>query len=423
MGNSISLYSTIYMKGGAASGSESEINEEKIVTLYDSIDFIASYYIFTMNFESLKKLHEKKYCDDLMFLTSDIIHTYYEDRDVSKLMDRVESGSTGAQEKENIVYFKQSDAAPLDDDKKRGYCNQIAKFYIQIAHVFSAIVTTINPEYTYKDAFGTIVKRKLSEKNTIPSDAVMSVSKINICSERIDALQGSVNNIGSTEEDEIHPSICDVNMDKNGETMYLDEEPGIQELIDLYYDNDYDYKTGKFMGMSAETEKQFQQDLARFYEAFTGETDMPDSVKTFRDIKLRDYSTKPFCVSSAKTSYAGTYKDELFLKYATHLKSMIANAHKKQEELLAVLNRLFVYVEDPITQKDVIRIHPELDVKTLQQMIVETRSIIIELYLDCETNFAEGVNIYEAIVESQILDTTQKHIVQLEKEREILVSQ
>jgi len=409
------------MKGGTISGSESDIKEEKIVTLYDSIDFIASYYIFTMDFESLRKLHEKKYCDDLMFLTSDIIRTYYDEKDVTKLMSRIDSGSTTAQEKEkekekeNLVYFKQSDAAPIDDEKKRGYCNQIAKFYIQIAHVFSAIVTTINPEYTYKDAFGSIVKRKLSEKNTIPSDAVISVSKINICSERIEALQGS------NESSEINPSICDVNIDKNGETMYLDEEPGIQELIDLYYDHDYDYKTGKFMGMSAETEKQFQQDLARFYEAFTGETEMPDSVKTFRDIKLRDYSTKPFCASGAKTSYTGTYKDELFLKYASHLKSMIANAHKKQEELLAILNRLFVYVEDPITLKDVIRIHPELDLKALQQIIVETRSTIIELYLDCETNFTEGVKLYEAIVESQILDTTQKHIVQLEKERELLV--
>jgi len=84
MGNSISLYSNIYMKGGTISGSESDIKEEKIVTLYDSIDFIASYYIFTMDFESLRKLHEKKYCDDLMFLTSDIIRTYHDEKDVTK---------------------------------------------------------------------------------------------------------------------------------------------------------------------------------------------------------------------------------------------------------------------------------------------------------------------------------------------------
>ena len=48
--------------------------EETIHTkLINTLDFIATDYIFSMNFENMKKLHDKKYCDSLVILTSDII--------------------------------------------------------------------------------------------------------------------------------------------------------------------------------------------------------------------------------------------------------------------------------------------------------------------------------------------------------------
>ena len=46
-------------------------SNEKII--YDIIDYIATYYILTMDFKSLSKLCEKEYCDKLVVLTSDII--------------------------------------------------------------------------------------------------------------------------------------------------------------------------------------------------------------------------------------------------------------------------------------------------------------------------------------------------------------
>jgi hypothetical protein len=225
------------------------------------------------------------------------------------------------------------------------------------------------------------------------------------------------------EVSEINPDICTVNLDKNGETNYLDDEPGINELIDLYFDGDYDFKTGKFMGMTTETEKQFQEDLRRFYLAFTDNTDMPPDVKKFSDIKLRDYSNKKFCESGKNgIGVKGGYKDELFLKYADNLKDMIQSVNVRQDELLSIVNKIFVYVLDPVTDKEVIRVNPDLTESGLQELVGETRKLIIELYLKCETDFVEGVKIYEAIVESQIFNTTQKHIEQLEKEREKLIS-
>jgi hypothetical protein len=340
-----------------------------------------------------------------------------------------------------------------DSETKKTYCNEIAKFYIKIAHVFSAIVTTINPEYVYKDVFGNTVKKNLMQKSSIPSGVATQVSKINLCGERINALKGKQKetedkaDVGKKdqylEEDieikeneqtgdyeynygetiEIQPNICSVNLDKNGETNYLNDEPGIDELIDLYFDGDYDLKTGKFMGMTTETEKHFQDDLKRFYMAFTDNAEMPPDIKKFSDIKLRDYSSKKFCESGKNNkAVKGGYKDELFLKYADNLKAMIQSVNVKQDALLTIINKIFVYVLDPVTDKEVIRINPDLTESGLQELIVKTRNLIIELYLKCETDFVEGVKIYEAIVESQIFNTTQKHIDQLEKERGKLIT-
>ena len=178
------------------------------------------------------------------------------------------------------------------------------------------------------------------------------------------------------------------------------------------------------MGMTTETEKQFYDDLKRFYLTFTDETEMPPEIKKFSDIKLRNYSKKKFCENAGNQSISveGSYKDALFVKYADNLKSMVKSVNVKQDELLKIINNIFVFVDDPVTNKEVIRVSPDLTDAELQSIIVETRNLIIELYLKCESDFVEGVKIYEAIVESQILDTTQKHIEQLEREKDKLIN-
>jgi len=49
-------------------------------------------------------------------------------------------------------------------------------------------------------------------------------------------------------------------------------------------------------------------------------------------------------------------------------------------------------------------------------LISETRTAIVELYLKCETDFIEGIKLYEAIIESQILETAQSQISTLQSE-------
>jgi len=393
----------------------------------DKLDFIASHYILTMDFQNLKKLYEQKYCDELVVLTSEIIHKYFSDKEINKLFNRIEYGSN----KEDLFYKKSDNNDPnitdniFDTEKKKDICNYISRFYVKIAHLYSAILMTINPEYVYTDNNGNKIKKKFSEKNSIPSDAIIERVNTNLCDSRINTLKGDNSNIiesNNNDDIEIHPKICSMDIYarhsiQGGSMDSLEDMPGIPPLIQLYYDDDYDYENGNFKGMTKETQIQFKEDLNKFYTVFTGNTDMPNNVKDFSDIKLINYSKGKACSSTIEKAIKGSYKNKLFVDYASNLKQMISSVNEKQQKLLDIINQLFTFIPDlqNKTQKT-IRINSDLTEEKLQELINETRTIIVELYLNCEKDFAEGVKLYEAIVESLILDTSQKQISTLQNE-------
>lgn len=398
---------------------------------YDLIDYIASYYILTMDFKSLRRLTEKEYCDKLVVLTTDIIERYFNDMEVTYLAQRVKAGvEVNELTKNNIIFLNKDQLESLDVSKdsqksikKKRVCIGIAKFYIKIAHIFAAIVKTINPVYVYKDEFGNAVKTPLLEKDKIPKNVKREILRLNICDNRIKALKKNekINELDNTVT--IQPKVCGIN--SNIETTLADE-PGMTELMQLYLDDKYDYSTGIFTGMSDETKKQYKKDLAAFYTAFTGNETMPDNIEKFADIKLRDYNKKIGCQgpnAPLKQSYTLSRDDQLFKEYAENIQKMINSASSKQNELLSVINEIFTYVIDPYTSKKVIRVNPKLTDDTLQQIIIKTRKIIMELYVKCEKDYVTGIKLYEAIVEKKILETTQKQIENLKKEAEKIIEE
>jgi hypothetical protein len=165
--------------------------------------------------------------------------------------------------------------------------------------------------------------------------------------------------------------------------------------------------------MSDETKKQFQNDLKILYTAFTGNKDMPSDISKFSDIKLRQYNNLKGCQDSTptlKNKYTVSKNDKLFKDYAENTQDMIQTAAKNQSKLLDVVNELFTYVVDPYTGKQKIRVNPKLTEESLQKSVEKTRKLIIQLYIDCELSYVKGIKLYEAIVESKILETTQNQI-------------
>ena len=413
------------------------------------VDYIATYYILTMDFQSLRKLYDIEYCDKLVILTSDIIERYFTDIQITYLAENIrngkdEVGKDEVLEKDKMIFFNKDEITNLDiknPAKKRRVCIGIAKYYIKIAHIFATILTTINPIYVYKDEEGNEKKADIYNRSKIPKDAKVEIFKLNICDNRIDALKRDTNvdfskDLDPDTEIKLHPKMCSFNLkpkddysdDDDDDTKDLDDEPGIPELMELYYDDEYDYDTGKFKGMKPETQKLFNENLKNFYNIFTDNIgiEMPDNIKKFSDIKLKNYNKKEKCQGenpAYDSSVRGTIENDLFKQYAENMKQMLNKANTNQEFLLDVLNKLFVYMTDPQTKKKIIRINPKLTEELLQETVLETRAIIVNLYLTCETDFANGIKIYEAIVDKKIIETIQSQVKTMEETAEKLVTE
>ena len=183
--------------GNIASTNSNKSAEKEFNNFYDVIDYIATYYILTMDFKSLSKLSEKAYCDKLVVLTSDIIERYFNDMEITYLAQRIKGGvEVNDLSKEKVIFINKDNLESLDISndaqkgiKKKRVCIGIAKFYVKVAHIFAAIIMTINPVYTYKDATGQTVKTGMLEKDKIPKNVNRKLYKLNICDNRIRALK------------------------------------------------------------------------------------------------------------------------------------------------------------------------------------------------------------------------------------------
>jgi hypothetical protein len=409
-------------------------NQTKEFGKFDNvIDYIASNYILTMNFKSLSNLAEKEECDKLVILTSDIIKNNFNEREITYMSQRVKQGQpTNEMKTQKLTYVTKDKLDDLDASKdkfksitKKRMCIGIAKFYVKIAHVFAAIMMTLNPVYSYTDLNGNNVKVGLLEKDKIPKGAKnRKVDKFNICDNRVRALKKDMLVDEETKQTSINPRVCDMNINKQTQqSKNLLEEPGIPELMTLYYDDDYDYGTGQFKGMSDKAKQQFSEDLKTFYVAFTGNKEMPAYITKFSDIKLQDYKSKTNCVNGIlkKTTKIET-NSELLKRYAENINNMINNAKLNQKKLLDVINMLFSFKTETYTNKQIVRINPHLTEKTLQEIIEKTRRIIIDLYVRCETDYVEGIKLYESIIQKKILETTQNQIDTLKNTRNNIVN-
>ena len=334
--------------------------ENKDIKSSELIDYIATHYILTMDFQSLVKLYDKDYCNNLVVLTSNIIDKYFTPLEISYLAQRIKNGvEVNEIVKDKIIFFNKQDIESLNLQnplKKKRVFIGIAKFYIKIAHIFAAIIMTINPVYVYKNNNGEVIKTPLSKKNEIPPNVPRKILKLNICDDRIKSLnrgQDEMDQINKSlpndkidkNEINIHPNICDFNIDH--ETLM--DEPGIPELMELYYDDAYDYNTGKFMKMSPSSKKAYEKDLLVFFNVFTGNnaTTLPQGIQSFNDIKLKNYHNTPDCQGTnplLNQDFKGRTSNKLFYQYADNIKKMVKNANSNQTALLTIINKLFVYI-------------------------------------------------------------------------------
>ena len=308
----------------------SKQSDSKKPSLLSEINFIATNYILTQNFTDMENLADSKYCDKLVVLTSKIIASKLTNLEIKYLAQKMRYGKeTNIPAKDTVILIDKSNLDDLDVTnkvKKRRICIGIAKFYVQIAHLFAAIVKTINPAYTYKvDRDGVEIKEtvSLSDKSKIPKGTVITIKANNICDNRINALlsRETFSQLKTDGKDTvtITPKVCDI---INGKS--LKSLPGIPELETLYYDI-YDYDRGGIDGPITnrdENQVEIQQHSKMSVSDTNADTDAIASSQQDSSSAAKDTETQPESVTEKYFDKAQKWYSDLTEDIAEQYKNI-----------------------------------------------------------------------------------------------------
>ena len=521
MGNNTSI---IKNKNSQQSISFKQLNNDNTEFVY-KLNEIATNYILGQNFQDMTKLTNSKYCDDLVIITSKILKkSFFSDQikfihntllhgktsrkidgyryeDVDGDGDEDEDGGVDRESQKDKSRFSN---APKEQTKKM--CIEIAKYYVKVAHLFSAIITTLNPVFSWKSSasssravltpyipmsadakdkmdlmngmddvtrkglvdveksqngeiIGNAENIEKIEKTTLENKHYISemtknvkVENLNFCNSRIADLidmdeltdiindAGIVNGLAKPSEIKIKTKLCSSHLnngsltDTTRRTKTVYDLPGFAELSRLYNDT-YNTSKGRFDKMSAKSRAEKKRNVDLLYTLFTGNPNPPKDIKHFRDIPIHSFSDTADCSginSMLNKTYVGTTKDKLFVEYVEQIKKMIYDSNMIRNSLLEIIDKIFIANTDDSsdavdettdettdetieTSKTKYIIDPKLTYEELNNLIDETRKIILKLYISCEKNFIYTLKILQAIIESQIFETNQRQIRELER--------
>ena len=397
---------------------QKEINKYLI-----QMDMIAANYATTLNLHQMTHLTNPDYCSNLTIISSDNIAKNLSSTEIDFLEQRLEKGiPIDKMSKDKIVHFKKTTDLDISNPtKKRRMCIGIAEFYIKLSHIYGAIFKTIQPMYVYKDNDGSLMTFTLEEKSKIPKHVKYETTYVNFCNQRLQALINKHEYGENDEVMEVQPEFCNINLNqKDGSTKNLSQLIGMTEFEKLFFDV-YDYDKGVYRSMSATMQKEYNEALQVFYETFTGNKGkMPENIKRFKDITLKDYHNGKGCKEDGtlKQKITGSLKNKSFKEYASHLKKMLDDSNKKQEEILNIIGELFSFIKDENTGKEMVIVQPSLTKEGLDKIGLKARDLIKQMYVDCETNFFNALVKYQTIIVERGKELQEKQIHNLEAEIE-----
>ena len=451
-------------------------NAKSNLELRKQIDYIAKNFIFDSDFTDMTKLGNEKYCNRLVKKVSDVFKNNKDSIDIVLLRKKLYEIKKKNNQQSDLDFSKEYDApaAPADapapvpspaayetyeNEKKqqeqttggegnvktsrrkstnRGSptnkerqratlpnmqnikkkCNEIAKFYVLFAHLFSCIVSTVNPSFEIS--------------SSSPDKSKTTTNSLDFCSSRLNSLinGGLIQN--SDGDVTIQPNVCKTNTSESGTALRLVDLPGIKALLKLFKYGGDDYI----------------EDVKYLYKEFTGK-DAPDNIN-IENIPLKVYNKDVECNGSSGTSSrndesrggrprypdpnyyederyrneerdfrntnadvrSGAYltgvtgnptKEKLFSDYIKNIKLMIQKSENNRSLLLEILAEMFTYTYDSDGEISGVIINPSLTFKDLQSLVKRTRKIIIKLYTECEEDYNAGLDIFFALIQEKIM--------------------
>lgn len=373
-------------------------------TLLSKLDEIASDFITTTHFNDLQNAFDEKYCNKLIVLTEKVLSNKFNLMDIANIHNRIENGIKTDNLQEKIGHINKNNLHNIQNTNtnknKKILCKQIASFYMRIFMFYDAILKTINPVYIYKDYHSNLNIISFLNRHNIPlkhqEDA--KLFSYSICMKR---LHRFVIDFVDVVEDNKGPQYfkvgikCDTklntNTNTNINTYNLSNEPGIPELKQLYYD-EFNYKTNKYDKMSEKSENLYNEHVKQFYTVFTGNKDIPEDIHSFSDIPIVDYCKRK---QHQRLQINVSKENELVESYANELITLIQETKEYEEKLMELLNIIFIKVNGKITiSSDVTRIK-------LEEIIHNTKSLISNMYSNCENQFHKILSIFQVLVLKQ----------------------
>ena len=426
---------------------------------------VATDYILGQNFQDMIRLTNSKYCNDLVIITSKILKKSFFSNQIQVMYKQIsESDIYSGQSILGISGISGISGSSQKEQTKK-MCTEIAKYYVKIAHLFAAIITTLNPVFSWRSSASSsrailsphippeppvrtgveqgvedVEKTTLENKHYISEIAKdVKIENLNFCNSRIADLmdmdeltdllddESIVNGEQPVSEIKIKTKLCSSNLNnsssvgmgmgtRNVKTVY--DLPGFAELSRLYNDK-YNASKGRFDKMSAKSRDEKKRNIDLLYTLFTGNPNPPKDIKSFRDIPLHSFSDTADCSSPdsmLNKTYVGNTKDKLFVDYVEQVKKMIYDSNMIRNSLLEIIDSIFITnTSSESGDKMKYIIDPNLTYEELNNLIDETRKIILKLYVNCEKNFIHTLKILQGIIEAQMFETGQRQIRELEK--------
>ena len=407
---------------------------------------IATKYILSQNSKDLFKLANPEKCKKLVILTSNTINKYFTPKYISYLDSKLKRLKD-----EKLLFFNKDDTVlnkfDSKGENKNRKCIGIAKFYVKIAHLFSAISLTINPVYKWKkiDETGNIVKKddgeyfeqtasllKIENHPDYPDlinnpDVKISFSD-SFCTKRHSRLVKIKKKLVKNNLKFIDLSPMCHTREKDIDTdgiKTLANETGFSSLEKLYFDK-YDYEKGAFYKeKDTPGYKRYLEHLKILYNTFKKDTDPKyedwnaNKDKKFTDVIIQYQYNSDNCIgeeSKYQNKYTLSNNDLLFANYITFLKEMIDRSNKSRKEIVSILLKVFKLSVNKQTEESEVIIDPELTSKKLDDIICDARKQIFNLYITCENDYNECLKRFEAIIqEGKVLQALEKSKT-LEKE-------